>query len=510
MAVNQAFLNENPKNDIRVVAKYNRKSRGDSEEDLVKHNYILTEMCKRNNWKYVDYPEIGSGDSIELRPVFQRLLQDIEEGLFDAVLVVDWDRLGRGDMGDTDRIKKALKRSNTLVITPGKWYDLDDDDDDFNVDAKAFIARQEYKMIKFRLNRGKKIGARLGRWTNGTPPFPYDYDPQRKSLIVNENKHTLYRFIIEAALEGHVCDEIAWELNKQGFPSPRNKKWTGTTISRLLRDETHLGKIISNKSEGNGHLKKMPSAKQFKKFPKHLWVVVDNCHQPVKTQEEHNKLLYALMKRKKVPVAARAGKHALSGLVRCAICNSSLPIYRSPKNSSRIRACQHRDHYGNKCTNKGGFAEIIIQEIHVKLMRLEDQIVNRIKDEEGDDFRIIQDAIQQKYREIKQREEAIERIEEGFEAGVYTANRARTRKIKLESELDTLHEELAVLEKQSISAASITDEERLFFIREFWRTMQSSEQDNHQELNKCYKEVISSISWKKEENGPASIEINFL
>jgi site-specific DNA recombinase len=114
----------------------------------------LTEMCNRNNWKFVDYPEIGSGDSIELRPVFQRLLQDIEEGLFDAVLVVDWDRLGRGDMGDTDRIKKALKKSNTLVITPGKWYDLNDDD--FNVDAKAFIARQEYKMIKFRLNRGKK------------------------------------------------------------------------------------------------------------------------------------------------------------------------------------------------------------------------------------------------------------------------------------------------------------------------------------------------------------------
>lgn len=509
-AMNMAFMNENSRYDVRVVAKYKRKSRGDSEEDLIKHDYILTEMCKRNNWKFVDYPEIGSGDSIEMRPVFQRLLQDIEEGLFDAVLVVDWDRLGRGDMGDTDRIKKAFKKSNTLVITPGKWYDLNDDDDDFNVDAKAFIARQEYKMIKFRLSRGKKIGARLGRWTNGIPPFPYEYNSQRKGLIVNEHKKILYRFIIESALEGHVCDEIAWELNKQGISSPRRKKWTGTTINRLLRDETHLGKIISNKSEGDGHAKKRPNAKELKKIPKNLWVVVENCHEPVKTQEEHDKLVYELMKRRKIPLAARAGKHAFSGLVRCAVCNSALRIFRSTAKASLIRSCQHRDHYGNKCPNKGGSAVLIIQEVQIKLRQLEEQILSRIKDEEGDDFKVIQDAIQKKYKEIKQKEEAVERVEEGFEAGLYTADRARNRKIKIEHELDTLHEELAILEKQIKSAESITDEERLFLIREFWREMQSNESENHAELNNCYKEIISSILWQREDNRPPTIEINFL
>jgi site-specific DNA recombinase len=508
--MNLAFMDGSSPYDVRVVAKYKRKSRGDSEEDLVKHDYILTEMCKQNNWKFVDYPEIGSGDSIELRPVFQRLLQDIDEGLFDAVLVVDWDRLGRGDMGDTDRIKKAFKKSNTLVITPGKWYDLNDDDDDFNVDAKAFIARQEYKMIKFRLSRGKKIGARLGRWTNGIPPFPYDYDSQRKGLVVNDYKQKLYRFIIEAALEGHVCDEIAWELNKQGFPSPREKKWTGTTINRLLRDETHLGKIISNKSEGDGHAKKRPHAKDWKLVPRHLWVVVENCHEPVKTQNEHDQLLYLLMKRKKIPKAARAGKHALSGMVKCAICKSSIPIYRSPTNKSQIRSCQHHDHYGNKCPNKGGNADLIILEIQMKLRELEDQIINRVNDEEGNEYKIIEDAIQQKYKQIKQKEEAIERVEEGFESGVYTADRARKRKMKIEEELNMLHEELSVLEKQSKSAASITDEERLFLIREFWREMQNDESENHTELNKCYKEIIHTIFWKRENNEPPIIEINFL
>lgn len=509
-AMNLPFMDENSRYDVRVVAKYNRKSRGDSEEDLIKHDYILTEMCKRHNWKFVDYPEIGSGDSIELRPVFQRLLQDIEDGLFDAVVVVDWDRLGRGDMGDTDRIKKALQKSNTLVITPSKWYDLNDDDDDFNVDAKAFIARQEYKMIKFRLSRGKKIGARLGRWTNGTPPFPYDYDPMRKGLVVNEQKRIVYRFIIEAALDGHACEEIAWELNKQGIPSPRNKKWTGTTISRLLRDETHLGKIISNKSEGDGHAKKRPNAKKWRKIPKHLWVVVENCHEPVKTQEEHDKLMYLLMKRRKVPTAARAGKHALSGLIRCAICGSVMQIYKTTTKVPQVRTCQHHDHYGNKCRNKGGSAEIIINEIQVKLKQFEEQILSKIDSVEGDESKVLRDSIQQKYREIKKKEEAIERLEEGFEAGLYTAERARQRKIKLEEELNALHEELSVMEKRLKSQESVTNEERLYYIRNFWEQMRNSKTMSDLELNQCHKEIIDSIIWRREDNGPPSIEINFL
>jgi site-specific DNA recombinase len=510
LAAMNLFMNENSRYDVRVVAKYKRKSRGDSEEDLVKHDYILTEMCKHNNWKFVDYPEIGSGDSIEMRPIFQRLLQDIDDGLFDAVLVVDWDRLGRGDMGDTDRIKKAFKKSNTLVITPGKWYDLNDDDDDFNVDAKAFIARQEYKMIKFRLSRGKKIGARLGRWTNGIPPFPYDYDSQRKGLNVNEYKHSLYRFIIDAALDGNVCDEIAWELNKQGIPSPRDKKWTGTTINRLLRDETHLGKIISNKSEGDGHAKKRPNAKELKKIPKHLWVVVENCHKPVKTQDEHEKLMYALMKRRKVPSAALAGKHALSGIIRCALCGSVMQIYKAKTRVPQVRTCQHHDHYGNKCRNKGGTAEILINEIQVKLKQFEDQIISKIDSTEGYEVKVLRDSIQQKYREIKQKEEAIERLEEGFEAGLYTAERARQRKIKLEGELYAIQDDLSVLEKRLKSQDSVSTEERLYYIRNFWEQMQNNNNMNDLELNKCYKEIIESIIWKRETNNHPNIEINFL
>ena len=62
---------------IRYVAMYLRKSRGE-EDDLVKHETILCDMCKKNNWKYVKYKEIGSSDSIELRPKIKQLLEEVE------------------------------------------------------------------------------------------------------------------------------------------------------------------------------------------------------------------------------------------------------------------------------------------------------------------------------------------------------------------------------------------------------------------------------------------------
>jgi len=187
-----------------------------------------------------------------------------------------------------------------------------------------------------------------------------------------------------------------------------------------------------------------------------------------------------------------------------------LQIYKTTTKTPRVRACQHHDHYGNKCTNKGGGAEIIIEEIQLKLKQFEAQILTSITAEEGDDIKFIQDAIQQKYREIKQKEDAIERVEEGYEAGLYSADRARQRKIKLEAELNNLHNELGLMEKQLKSQKSITNEEKLYLIRDFWEKMQSNKDMNDLDLNKCYKDIIDSILWKKEDNSPALIEVNFL
>jgi site-specific DNA recombinase len=53
---------------INEVAIYLRKSRGESKKDLLKHKMLLVDLCKQNRWKYVNYEEIESADTIEYRP----------------------------------------------------------------------------------------------------------------------------------------------------------------------------------------------------------------------------------------------------------------------------------------------------------------------------------------------------------------------------------------------------------------------------------------------------------
>jgi len=272
---------------IKDIAIYLRKSRAkgqeETDETLEKHNEILVDFAKKHNLRYVIYKEIASGDSIDGRPEMIKLLEDIENDLFDAVLVLDYDRLSRGSEEDSGKIKRIFKKSGTLIITPNKVYNLENEDDETFLELISFMSRQEYKMIKRRMLRGKKIGSKMGNWTNGTAPIPYKYNLQTKGLIIDEEKLSTYNLIKSLFLDKLLTVEsVAIELNKLGIPTPyeRGTKWHGNVVQRILLNETHLGKIISNKSKGNTR-----KGEKIINYPRDRWIVVENCHLPVKTIE---------------------------------------------------------------------------------------------------------------------------------------------------------------------------------------------------------------------------------
>ena len=87
---------------------YLRKSRADLEEEergkgetLARHEKMLKELAKKYGFSIGKiYREIVSGESIEARPVVQQLLRDVESGRWKGVLVVEVERLARGDTMD--------------------------------------------------------------------------------------------------------------------------------------------------------------------------------------------------------------------------------------------------------------------------------------------------------------------------------------------------------------------------------------------------------------------------
>jgi site-specific DNA recombinase len=275
---------------IKNVAIYLRKSRDDGEyEDvLAKHRDRLVELAKSNNWSFVIYQEIASGGVLALRTEMLRLLKDID--LFDGILVMDIDRLGRGDFEEWGKILNIFIRTRTFIITPQRTYDPTLDIDELSLDLQSFFAKYEFKMIKKRLAQGKLAGAKKGMWTNGKPPFPYKNNSASKNIEVDEEKRSVYRLIIEKYLAGMSTQELSVWLNKNKVPTPTGKMpfeggnrvgWSNTAVHRLLVDEVHLGRVVFGKHKDDGHRIKGGKALL---NPKEEWIVAEGSHEQLKTR----------------------------------------------------------------------------------------------------------------------------------------------------------------------------------------------------------------------------------
>jgi site-specific DNA recombinase len=83
------------------------------------------------------------------------LLNEVESGAYDAVLVMDIDWLGYGDKVDQGLIERAFRESGTKIITPRNVYDPNDERDEEYMEFESFMARRELKLINRRLQRGR-------------------------------------------------------------------------------------------------------------------------------------------------------------------------------------------------------------------------------------------------------------------------------------------------------------------------------------------------------------------
>ena len=186
---------EYPKFLYYETLEYDRKSRNDDplltvEEVLERHSKILEELANRMLGGPIPeenkYKEVGSSETIDSRPEMLRLLKAIENPKIKAVMVVDVQRLSRGDLEDAGRLIKLLRYTNTYVITPTKIYDLRDeyDRDAFERELKRGNEYLEYfKKIQ---RRGKLASVKEGNYVGSVAPFGFD------RLPIKEDKRICY------------------------------------------------------------------------------------------------------------------------------------------------------------------------------------------------------------------------------------------------------------------------------------------------------------------------------
>ena len=145
------------------------------DNDLELQIMGLEDFFERRTWSYEMFKEVKSGEDIESREVFNEVLEEIKTGEIDALVVIDVDRLTRGDATDRKLVLTALRDNAVVLIeeSTGKLYNPFNEEDLRQLEMKALFSNMEYQTIVKRNTRGKRLGARKGNYVISTIPFGY-------------------------------------------------------------------------------------------------------------------------------------------------------------------------------------------------------------------------------------------------------------------------------------------------------------------------------------------------
>ncbi len=225
-----------------LEAEREAAKRGEAYDTLAKHRVELFAFARRAGHEVQDvFDEVVSGEFIQERPAMQKLLHKVRALAYDAVLVADLDRLGRGDKRDQGWIEKIFKDSHTLILTPFETHDLNQELGEFTVEVKSFLARMEYKQIKKRLQAGRRRSVLDGKDLSQKPPYGYEKDATLRLQVVSA-KAKVVRRIYELYAAGWGQTKIAATLTQDGIPSPSGQSvWSRVTVGKILANPKYKG-----------------------------------------------------------------------------------------------------------------------------------------------------------------------------------------------------------------------------------------------------------------------------
>lgn len=240
---------------------YLRKSRADMELEKIKkfdtlkqHEKFIRQRAKDLGIKIRKiFREVVSGESIQDRPEIQKVLKEVETGVINGILVVELERLTRGDSKDQGIIAQTFKYSNTLIITLNKIYDPNSPEDEEYFEFGLFMSRREYKTINRRMQQQRLANVLEGKYCASEPPFGYKkvrikYD-KGFTLEAIEEEAEVVKEMFKKRSEGMGYDIICNWLNTLEFRPKKSDVWTPATITNMLSNPVYIGKIRWNNNK---------------------------------------------------------------------------------------------------------------------------------------------------------------------------------------------------------------------------------------------------------------------
>lgn len=505
---------------MEQYAKYLRKSRFDRdyaelsvEETLKRHESILDKMAgDRGYYVAKTYYEVVSGESIAARPEIQKLLEEVNAGIYAGVLVVDLERLARGNGADQAYISQVFQFSGTKIVTPAKIYDPSNEFDEEYFEFGLFMSRREYKTINRRLIRGRESSAAEGKYLGSIAPYGY-----QRVKLPNEKGYTLepapseaevISLIFSMFLQNAGTKIIANTLNDQHIPTRHGDLWTYSTVANILTNPIYTGKIRRGWSR---QIKSVEDGVVKKRVKRHkntdAYQLFEGLH-PALISEEDFQLVQQVRLQKQPAAKVKKSfelQNTFAGLIFCTHCGKRIGrTTMSAAQNSRVRL---RCVNARNCHNVSADYDVVEREIINALRTWLDGYRVKI-DTVGyaDDIADCKGQLERLAQEAAKLQMQLDNAYNLVEQGVYTLELFRSRREKLSGSLDEICQRQTAIEA-TLRKLETSDHAQSNLIPRTEALLDSYDQMTNQERNALLKAILHRIEYAKGANGKIEIDL---
>ncbi|HRR78062.1 MAG TPA: recombinase family protein [Ruminococcus sp.] len=478
---------------------YLRKSRSDGEHEsveevLAKHYKILQDYARAHLGGAVPedmiYREVVSGETIQDRPEVNKLLARIQSEELDGVIVVEPQRLSRGDLSDCGTIIRAFRYTSTPIVTPTKTYDLTDKFDRKFFEMELMRGNDYLEYIKEIMLRGRLASVNEGNFIGSVAPYGYDKvkDGKANTLVPNSEADTV-RLIFELwTKEGLGTTTIANRLNALHIKPRKTELWSTASIRDMLKNPVYIGKIRWNWRKT---VKKYEDGEIIASRPKSApdqWLLVDGKHEPIISEEIFNASLDRFGKLPKVK--AKSGlNNPFAGIMHCS-CGRPM-IYQPHKKCEDRLHCAYQMHCGNRSATYNEAEEEVI-----KALRKLAADMKKMLDNSSEKLPSAHEAVSKNLKkELNALETQQERLYEFLEQGIYSSDVFVKRNASLAKRRQELQEAIAEAQSQEIS---VTDYKQKYIALQEAIAVLEDKAASAEEKNRLLRLSIKDIVYHRE------------
>ena len=329
--------------DVKRCAIYTRKSTAIGLDQEFNTLDAQREACERYienqahlGWRLATekYDDGGfTGANLE-RPAFQRLVEDIEAGKIDILVVYKVDRLSRSLL-DFARVMDRFNKAGTAFVSVTQNFSTADAMGRLTLNMLMSFAEFEREMIAERTRDKIAAARRKGKWTGG--PVPLGYDVVDKHLVVNDLEAVVVREIFDLYLKHRSALSVMRILNETGRATKRHRAkngnvraaraWTKDAVLRILKNPVYAGYMPYRDEIHPGE------------------------HDAIVDQDTYTRV-HALLHDHGGPRRSRGRnpEYLLRGLLRCTLCGKAYTPASTRKKGKEYRyyRCVTRDKEGRK------------------------------------------------------------------------------------------------------------------------------------------------------------------